>query len=143
MITHAMLLLQASATSAGGALDVSWLDLALSAALVLVAIALSRWQRLGLEGGFFIGAVRAVVQLVAVGYVLVYLFASPRWWSVLLALAVMLVSATFTATRRRKGLPKRGDEQRRLFAIGGTSMLVSSGLTLAFVTQVVLHVRPW
>jgi len=142
-MTHALLLLQATTTSSAGALDVSWMDLALSAALVLVAIALSRWQRLGLEQGFLVGALRAVVQLVAVGYVLVYLFASPRWWSVLLALAVMLVSATFTATRRRKGVPKRGGEQRRLFTIGGTAMLVSSGLTLAFVTQVVLHVTPW
>lgn len=114
-------------------LDVTWADLGLVSALVFVAVALSRWQRLGLERGFLVGAVRAVVQLVAVGYVLVYLFDSPRWWLVLLALAVMLVAATATATRR----------QRSLWGLGGTAMLVSSGLTLAYVTQVVLLVRPW
>lgn len=114
-------------------LDVTWADLGLVSALVFVAVALSRWQRLGLERGFLVGAVRAVVQLVAVGYVLVYLFESPRWWLVLFALVVMLVAATATATRR----------QVSLRWLSGTAMLVSSGLTLAYVTQVVLHVRPW
>ena len=129
--------------TAATTLDVTWPDLALVAMLVLVAIALSRWQRLGLERGFFVGALRAVVQLVAVGYVLVYLFEATRWWLVLLALAVMLVAATSTATRRRRGQTTGAGERRALWGIGGTAMLVSSGLTLAYVTQVVLHVRPW
>lgn len=122
-------------------LDVTWPDLALVAMLVLVAIALSRWQRLGLERGFALGAVRAVVQLVAVGYILVYLFEATRWWLVLLALAVMLGAATATATRRRPG--HTTGERRSLWGISGTAMLLSSGLTLAYVTEVVLHVQPW
>jgi putative ABC transport system permease protein len=100
--------------TAATTLDVIWPDLALVAMLVLVAIALSRWQRLGLERGFFVGALRAVVQLVAVGYVLVYLFEATRWWLVLLALAVMLVAATSTATRRRRGQTTGAGERRAL-----------------------------
>ena len=42
--------------TAATTLDVTWPDLALVAMLVLVAIALSRWQRLGLERGFLVGA---------------------------------------------------------------------------------------
>ena len=136
-------LMQATVPDAATTLDVTWPDLALVAMLVLVAIALSRWQRLGLERGFLVGAARAVVQLVAVGYVLVYLFEATRWWLVLLALAVMLVAATATATRRWRGGTAAAGERRRLWGISGTAMLLSSGLTLAYVTQVVLRVQPW
>ncbi len=122
-------------------LDVTWLDLALAAALVLVAAGISRWQRLGLERGFIFGAIRAVLQLLAVGYVLVYLFEARKWWMVLLALFIMILAAT-TAAMRRRGRPVAG-ERRRLWEISGTAMLFGAGLTLAYVTFVVLRVRPW
>lgn len=141
-----MLALQAeAATPDVGTIAVTWPDLALAFGLVLVAIAISRWQRLGLERGFLVGAVRAVVQLVAVGYVLVYLFTADNPWLVLLALVVMLVSATFAAARRRRGPDgnRVAGERRTLFGISGAAMLVGSGLTLAYVTQVVLSVEPW
>lgn len=118
-------------------LAVSWLDLALAAALVLVAMGISAWQRLGLARGFAVGAVRSVVQLVAVGYVLTFLIATQRWYLVVAVLLVMLVAATVTATDRQRG--GRG----RLFVISGTAMLVGAGLTLAYVDAVVLRLDPW
>lgn len=125
--------------SPANTIDVTWLDLALVVMLVLVAAGISRWQRLGLERGYIVGAVRALLQLFGVGYVLVYLFEAEKWWLVLLALAVMLVAATAAATRGRALAAGR----QRLWAISGTGMLISSGLTLAYVTQVVLRVQPW
>lgn len=139
-----MLLLQAARTiPTTGTLDVTWADLGLAFALVLVAVALSRWQRLGLERGFLVGAVRALVQLVAVGYVLVYLFTAEQWWLVLLALVVMLLSATSAAVQRRHGKARIAGERGALWTISGTAMLIGSGFTLAYVTQVVLQVEPW
>jgi putative ABC transport system permease protein len=121
------------------ALDVTWLDLALAALLVLAAAGISRWQRLGLEFRYLVGGLRAFLQLFAVGYVLVYVFGAEQWWLVLLALAVMLATATAAAIRGRG----RGPGRKRLWQISGMGMLVSSGLTLAYVTQVVLRVSPW
>ncbi|MEP7347276.1 MAG: iron export ABC transporter permease subunit FetB [Gemmatimonadaceae bacterium] len=118
-------------------LALSWSDLALASALVLVAMAISAWQRLGLARGFAIGAVRAVVQLVAVGYVLAYLLSTPKWYLVLLALLVMLLAATVTATDRQK------HGRAGLFVISGTAMLVGAGVALAYVDAVVLRLRPW
>jgi len=142
--TLSMLLVQAAdAPTNRGTIDVTWPDLALTFALILVAVGLSRWQRLGLERGFLVGAVRALVQLVAVGYVLVYVFAADRWWLVVVALAVILVAATSAAVQRRRGKKKVAGERRTLWTISGTAMLVGSGITLAYVTQVVLHVDPW
>ncbi len=50
----------------GSILELSWLDLALASALVLVAMAIAAWQRIGIVRGLAIGAVRAVVQVGAV-----------------------------------------------------------------------------
>jgi putative ABC transport system permease protein len=105
---------------------------------VLVAMALAAWQRLGLVSSFAIGAVRATTQLVAVGYVLAFLFGTRRWYLVLLTLLVMLAAATWTATDRQKKGRRAG-----LLVISGTAMLVGSGLTLAYVDAVVLHLPSW
>jgi putative ABC transport system permease protein len=118
-------------------MNVSWFDLGLASALVLVAVAISAWQRLGLARGFLIGGVRAVVQLVGIGYVLAFLFSTRRWYLVVLALLAMLAAATITATGRQS----RGRLQ--LFVISGTAMLIGAGIALAYVDAVVLRLRPW
>ena len=136
--------MQAATTSTPtGIIDVSWTDLGLGFGLILMAIGVSRWRQLDLERGFVVGAIRAVVQLIAVGYILVYIFAADQWWLVLLALTVMLLSATQAATRRARGNKPTRDDRTLLWRISGTSMLLGSGLTLAFVTQIVLRVEPW
>jgi putative ABC transport system permease protein len=123
--------------STTGPIDVTWPDLALAAMLVLVAIAISAWQRLGLVRGFAVGALRAVVQLYAVGYILVYLFRVDRWYLVLLALVAMLLAATLTATDRQRA------RRRTLFPLIGTAILLGAGLTLAYVDAIVLRVPQW
>ena len=47
--------------------DIGWTGLALSLLLVAVAVALSLWERLGLERGILWASARALVQLLAVG----------------------------------------------------------------------------
>jgi len=128
---------RAAGAASRGTIDVTWLDLALAAVLVAAAIAISAAQRLGLTRGFAIGAVRAVVQLVAVGYVLVYLFATDRWYLVVLALVVMLGAATITATGRLRR------DRRRLLAISGVALAAGAGATLMYVDLVVIRVHPW
>lgn len=120
--------------------EISWLRLMAAAALVLIALALSLWQKLGLEKGLVVGAIRATVQLVAVGYVLVWLFDVDRWYLVLAVLAVMVIVATLTAARRQS---KSSGDRRAIVPIAGVAILVGAGLTLAYVTTVVVHVSPW
>lgn len=138
----------ATATSSG-ALPVSWLDLALGAVAVGVAIALSLWYHIGFGRQLVIGALRAVVQLVAVGYILVALFLHAQWYWTLLALIVMLIAAAFTATGRRgnrgasRATASRATRRQRLFTINAVALLLGAGLTLAYVDVVVITVRPW
>ena len=74
--------------------------LALAVGLVALAMALSRRASLGIERDLGLGAVRAAVQLLAIGYVLLLLFSHQRPGWVFLTLAVMLGVASVTAAGR-------------------------------------------
>lgn len=117
--------------------EVSWLDLSLAFGLVLIAIGISRWQGLGLGRQFVVGAIRTVLQLALVGYILVYIFALDRWYLVIAALLLMLAVATHTAVERQEG------SKKALLGITGTAMLLGSGLTLVYVGAVVMRMEPW
>jgi putative ABC transport system permease protein len=133
-----LLLIQSSETAVRSTIDVSWFDLSLAFGLILIAVSLSRWQRLGLAKDFVIGAIRTIVQLLLVGYVLVYIFAVDRWYITVAALMLMLIVATFAAVGRQK--KKVG---RRLHWITGTAMLLGSAFTLIYISTLVVRVHPW
>ena len=133
-----LLLIQNSDTVARTIIDVSWLDLSLALGLMLIAIGLSRWQRLGLAKDFVIGAVRTVIQLVLVGYALVYIFAVGRWYITVAALALMLIVATGAVVSRQ-----RKNAHHELHWITGAAMLLGSGFVLVYISTLVVRVRPW
>lgn len=82
------------------------LGLIASGSIVLVAVALSVWQQLGLGRSLILAAARAGVQLLAVGFILKYtldpetpLLVAFVW------IVVMLVFAGWTANRRAPEVP--------------------------------------
>lgn len=138
-----LLLVQNSETAGRAIIDVSWFDLSLALGLILIAVSLSRWQRLGLAKDFIIGGIRTVVQLLLVGYVLIYVFAFGRWYVTLAALLLMLTVATFAAVGRQKKRAARSSSIDSLHLITGTAMLLGSGLTLIYISALVVRVHPW
>jgi ABC-type iron transport system FetAB permease component len=82
-------------------------DVALSVSLVVVAVGISAWQRLGLERDMTVATVRSFVQLIAVGYVLSYIFSGHGGLTVL-AVAVMIGVASLTSRGRAKRVPWSG-----------------------------------
>ena len=116
--------------------EVSWLDIGLATGLILIAAGLSAWQRVGLTRDVVVGAGRAFLQLVLVGYVLIYIFQLDRWFLVLAAMLVMLGVATREAARRQD------KQDAALFRVLGTAMLVGSGLTLVYLGTVI-RFDPW
>jgi len=118
-------------------IEISWVELVGAAGLILLAVGLARWQGTGMVGSLLVGGLRTVVQLIAVGYVLVYIFDINRWYWVVAALLVMTAVATREAVRRQDQRPAA------LYGITGTALLVGSGLTLFYVSAVVVQVEPW
>ncbi len=82
-------------------------SLLISSSLVLITLFFSYWQKLKLEKEIIIGVVRAIIQLIIVGYILEYVFGfeSPVFTTALLLF--MLFNAAFNAAKRGKAIKNR------------------------------------
>ncbi len=120
-------------------IDVPLARLLFSSVFVGVACVVSWRLRLGLGGALAIGALRAAAQLVAIGYVLVFLFAHESAWMVMtLLVAMLLVAATASARRIEHGPKVRVLLPYALLAVGGGAAVA---LLPVFTFVVVPH--PW
>jgi len=113
------------------------IDLAVASLLVLVAGGLSLTLGLGLERRLLWAALRTVVQLTLLGYVLTWVFGLDHPGVVLAMAALMTVAAARAAVRR----PSR--RYRGAFGHAFVALLVTGLSTTAVVTQVVVGVQPW
>ena len=102
--------------------NIGWSGLAISLLLVLVAIVVSLWKRLGLERPIAWAATRAAAQLIAIGLLLQVLLepgVSILWaW---LWVVAMIVVASFTVRSRAPEVP--GLLQLALLAFGCSAVL--------------------
>jgi len=102
---------------------------------VAVLAVMWRW-RIGV-GTALHAILRMLVQLLAIGYVLIYIFRTDNFWVILGVLAIMISVASWIAVRPL-GAARRQSWPNALVAVAVTSTLV-----LALVTQVVIGVEPW
>ncbi|SFB14217.1 putative ABC transport system permease protein [Lentibacillus halodurans] len=84
----------------------SFLTLSISLLFVIIPLVLSRVLNLGLEKDTMIASVRSIIQLLAVGYVLQFVFDSENMIYIVLMVALMIVAATHNA--QRKGAAIKG-----------------------------------
>lgn len=103
-------------------------------AAVVVAI-LARWT--SIAGTAVYAIARMLIQLLLIGYVLVFIFEADKAWIIVSVLTVMLTAASVIAIR-----PLR---HKRPGLVGNAfvAILIGGGLTLAVVTQVVIDIEPW
>jgi putative ABC transport system permease protein len=103
-----------------------------SAGLVVVAVALSRAGGLGIERELGVGAVRAAVQLAAVGAVVTLVFEHGGLAAAFVA--VMLGTATLTSARRMRGVPQAWMRAGAAIGAGAATGVVPLLATGAFDT---------
>jgi putative ABC transport system permease protein len=113
--------------------------LSIAALLVGLAILLSWRARLGLEKDLGLGAVRAAVQLVAIGYALRLLFATENAAAVFATFAAMWLVAAWTSTRR---VP-HGPGTRALLPHALAAIGLGAAVALVPVFVFVIPPRPW
>ena len=85
-----------------GSPAISIQSLLISSVLVLVTLSFAYWQKLRLTKEILISVLRAIVQLVAVGYVLQYVFGLHSPWFTTLLLLFMIFNAAVNANKRGK-----------------------------------------
>ena len=114
-------------------------DLAIAASLVVLDAVLSLVFRLGLHRQLAIAALRLVVQLVAVGYVLRIVFALHNPAATLaIAALMMLVAAREVAARPERRLRGRGN-----LLIGSLAVVLATTATAVLALTTAIRPQPW
>ncbi len=103
-------------------------------AAVVIAV-LMRWTSAASTALYAV--LRMLIQLLLIGYVLVFIFEADNPWVIVSVLTVMLIAASVIAIRplRNKG--------PGLIRNAFVAILVGGVVTLALVTQVVIDIEPW
>ena len=103
-------------------------------AAVVVAV-LMRWTSAARTAVY--GLARMLVQLLLIGYVLIFIFEADRAWIIVSVLTVMLTAASVIAIR-----PLR-NKRPGLIVNAFVAILIGGVTTLTLVTQVVIDIEPW
>jgi len=101
-------------------------SLLLALALVLLALLVSKKERLRLEKEMLWSITRAVIQLIVVGYVLKYIFDVNNGWLTLAMVLFICVNAALNARKRSRNID-------RAFTLSFIAITVSTTLTLAIL----------
>jgi putative ABC transport system permease protein len=106
------------------AIHITLAELAGTLALVAVAIAVSLWQRTGLEEEIAVAVGRSFVQLTAVGFVINFIFDQDRIVFVVALIAGMALFGAFTARSRARAVPGAFWPLLGALALAATTTLV-------------------
>jgi putative ABC transport system permease protein len=105
--------------------------------LVLLTLALARYQKLGREGQLLWASVRMVVQLLAIGYLLEQVFAVNHPLAVLAILLVMgLFALQVIGSRVEEKMPG-------FYRTMGVSLTIGCGLVAFFFCSMIVGYQPW
>ncbi|MEK4626989.1 MAG: iron export ABC transporter permease subunit FetB [Solibacillus sp.] len=83
----------------------TYTSLSLTLLFVFIPLILSKTLKLGLERDTIIATVRSVIQLLAVGYLLNFIFESESILYIILMISLMIVAATLNARKKGKDIP--------------------------------------
>ena len=112
-------------------------DLVLCLGMIGIAIAISLWQKLGLEKQLAYSAVCSLMQLIAIGYILDIVFAIDDWWAVVAILIVMVTIASIVARNRIDG------KLKGLLPTVVLSLVASSAFTLGYIILLIIQPDSW
>jgi len=112
-------------------------DVAVALVFVVLVAAVSALNRLFLEKDLLVGTVRSFVQLLAVGYVLKWVFGLDKWYVVLATLAAMIAVAGYHGARRV------GDRRGRVVVAATVAILIASVAVIVILFAAVIRVEPW
>jgi putative ABC transport system permease protein len=105
-------------------IDVGLVEVAAALVLVALAVAVSLWQRAGLERDIGVAVFRAFVQLTAIGYVIKLIFDQDDLLFVFALIAVMVVFGALTASHRARRVPSAFWPLLGALALAGMSTLL-------------------
>lgn len=124
-----------------GSNDISLLQMGIGLLPVGIALFLSWKYKLGLSKPLIIGVVRGTVQLVAVGYILLWAFRQSDPW-ILAALILFMMGAASQAALKRLGGLQNEKSRRKYRFILFAAIFLGAGLTVSYLEFVVIRPTP-
>ncbi len=114
-------------------------DVAASSLFLCIAAALTLVLRLGMARHIAIRAARMLAQLIAIGFVLKFIFSATSPWITLLAAAVMVSFAAREVLAR---------QERQLsgwwkYGLGPSAMMITGALALIYALTLLIQPHPW
>lgn len=107
----------------------TYTSLSLTLIFVLIPLVLSKTFKLGLEKDTVIATIRSIIQLLAVGYILKFVFDAGSPIYIFLMVALMILAATLNARKKGKGI--KGITWKIVFTLV-TVEIVTQGVLLCF-----------
>src|SRR5699024_5711093 len=120
------------------AMDFSIWQIALAYVFILVVLLIVQLKGISRKRLIIISAVRMTLQLILVGYILVYVLDNPNPWITLLIMLIMLTFATFNVYQRTKH--EIYFSFKKLIAV---AMFIGIILNLTYFMFVILQFDPW
>ncbi|MEB3214922.1 MAG: iron export ABC transporter permease subunit FetB [Nostocales cyanobacterium 94392] len=118
-------------------IQLDFLDLAIAVGLMVIAIGLSIWEKIGLELNLAVASGRTILQLVVLGYILDFILALNNIWAVLAILAVMLTLGAIVAKNRiTNKIPQ-------VLPLVWGSMFLSTAFTLIYTNFLIIQPDRW
>jgi len=108
-------------------------QLGVAASLILISGAISLWMKLGLEQRLLVAAVRTVVQLLLIGWVLKWIFAPDRWSVYIVGLMLMMTLIAGVSAVGRTGRRYRGMYPDSIISMWASSWLIAAVALFAIV----------
>lgn len=107
----------------------TYTSLSLTLIFVLIPLVLSKTFKLGLEKDTIIATIRSIIQLLAVGYILNFVFDEGSIIYIFLMVALMIVAATLNSRKKGKGI--KGITWKIVFTLVMVE-IVTQGVLLGF-----------
>lgn len=118
-------------------IELDFLDLAIAVGLMVIAVGLSFWEKIGLELNLALATVRTILQLLVLGLVLDFILALNNLGAVLAILGVMLTVAAIVAKNRIS------QKMPRLLPLVWASMFFSTAFTLIYTNLLIIQPDRW
>jgi putative ABC transport system permease protein len=121
-----------------GIIELSWIQLTLAFAYVLVATFIVMKLKLSQSMNIVVASIRMSAQLMLTGFVLIFLFDHPSWITSLGILLLMEWFAVYTIFKRSKYKVSKA-----MRSIVMASMMFASTTSLLYFLMVVVNITPW
>jgi putative ABC transport system permease protein len=116
------------------------IDLAVAGGMMVIAVGLSAWQKLGLEWNLARATGQAIVQLLFLGYFLEFFFSLQQPWTLLGVLGFLAVMLTITAIVTRNRITLKSPW---VLPLVWGAIFISTALVVLYTNFLIIQPEKW